>query len=84
MTDTPGFILLARDLLTKSVFKGDPEMLKLWIYILLRANFGEKSYTYNGVEVRRGQFLRSYRKIAKDNAYVVRNERVEWLSLIHI
>jgi len=78
MTDTPGFILLARDLLTKSVFKGDPEMLKLWIYILLRANFGEKSYTYNGVEVRRGQFLRSYRKIAKDNAYVVRNERVEW------
>lgn len=76
---TPGFILLSRDLLDKeSLFGGSPHVLKLWVYLLLRANFGQKSYTYQGVEVKRGQFLRSARDIAKDCAYTERNERVEW------
>jgi len=35
MGNYPGFILLSRDLLDKSIF-AEPDMLKLWIYILLR------------------------------------------------
>jgi hypothetical protein len=76
---TPGFILLARDILDKpGIWRGDSDVLKLWLFILLRTNFGNKSYTYRGVEVQRGQFLRSLRAIAADCAYTVRNKRVEW------
>ena len=78
MAEPPGFILLSRDLLTKSVFRGDPDILKLWIYILLRCNYSDKGYTYGGVTVGRGQFLRSYRQIARDCASVVRGKTVEW------
>lgn len=75
--NTPGFILLSRDLLDKSIF-GEPDMLKLWIFILLRTNFGKKSYEYSGVKVGRGQFLRSYRAIARDCAYTLRGKKVRW------
>jgi hypothetical protein len=76
---TPGFILLSRDILDKpGIWRGDSDVLKLWLFILLRTNFGNKSYTYRGVEVQRGQFLRSLRAIAADCAYTVRNKRVEW------
>ena len=77
MAKAPGFILLSRDLLDKSIF-GEPDMLKLWIFILLRTNFGKKSYEYSGVKVGRGQFLRSYRAIARDCAYTLRGKRVQW------
>jgi len=77
MGNYPGFILLSRDLLDKSIF-AEPDMLKLWIYILLRTNFGKKSYEYSGVKVGRGQFLRSYRAIAKDCRYTLRNQAVQW------
>jgi hypothetical protein len=76
---TPGFILLSRDILDKaSIWRGDSDVLKLWLFILLRCNFGTKSYVYRGVEVKRGHFLRSLRSIAADCAYTVRNRRVEW------
>ena len=75
--NTPGFILLSRDLLDKSIF-GEPDMLKLWIFILLRTNFGKKSYEYSGGKVGRGQFLRSYRAIARDCAYRLRSKKVQW------
>jgi hypothetical protein len=76
---TPGFIFLSRDLLDKpSIWRGDSDVLKLWLFILLRCNFGTKPYVYRGVEVQRGQFLRSLRSIAADCAYTVRNKRVEW------
>ena len=77
MAKAPGFILLSRDLLDKSIF-GEPDMLKLWIFILLRTNFGKKSYEYSGVKVGRGQFLRSYRAIARDCAYSLRGRKVQW------
>ena len=52
---TPGFILLSRDILDKpSIWRGDSDVLKLWLFILLRCNFGTKSYVYRGVEVKRG------------------------------
>jgi hypothetical protein len=76
---TPGFILLSRDILDKaSLWEGSPDVLKLWLFILLRTNFGTKSYTYQGVEVKTGQFLRSFRSIASDCAYTSQNRRVEW------
>ena len=76
--NTPGFILLSRDILDKPSLWSSPDVLRLWLYILLRCNFGEKSYTYSGVEVKRGQFLRSLRSIATDCSYTIKSKRVEW------
>lgn len=76
---TPGFIFLSRDILDKkAIWEGSPDVLKLWLFILLRTNFGQKSYTYRGVVVKRGHFLRSLRDIAADCAYTERNKRFEW------
>lgn len=76
--NTPGFILLSRDILDKPSLWSSPDVLRLWLYILLRCNFGEKSYTYSGVEVKRGQFLRSFRAIARDCSYKIKGRTIEW------
>tara|TARA_B100000949_G_scaffold10403_1_gene8068 strand:+ start:752 stop:1513 length:762 start_codon:yes stop_codon:yes gene_type:complete len=75
---TPGFILLSRDILDKPSLWGSPDVFRLWSYILLRCNFGEKSYSYSGVEVKRGQFLRSFRAIARDCSYKIKGRTIEW------
>jgi hypothetical protein len=74
---TPGFIFLSRDILSKSVWDGDPQVLKLWIYVLLRANYG-KPYLHNGVQVTKGHLCTSYRAIASDCAFTVQNKKYKW------
>lgn len=78
MSRTPGYVLLSRDIMDKSVWDGDPQVLKLWLYLILRSNFGHKTYVHKGVEVPRGHLVKSYRTIAQDCAFVVQNKRYEW------
>lgn len=78
-SNTHGFILLSRDLLTNSLWReGSPDLLKLWIYLLLRCNHSDRTFEYGGVEVKRGQFLRSLRQIGIDCECKIQNKLVRW------
>lgn len=79
-----GFILLARDLLDNGLWRGSNDTFRLFVYLCISANFGKKEYTYSRgavtVTVRKGEYLRSMRKIGEDCAYTGNNRLVVWSS----
>lgn len=62
-----GWIKLHRSLLESAAFQ-DPEVLKVWIYILLSACHKNQEIIYNGnvISLKSGQLLTGRKKIAKD------------------
>lgn len=62
-----GFILLHRSIL-KSFYYKDSEHVHLWLHLLLKANWKEKSILYKGKRfpIKRGQFVTSRKSIVKE------------------
>jgi len=59
-----GFFPLYRKLMDSDIWHRDDFQLKLWIYLLLNARY--KDTEIRGITVKRGQYLRSYAKMADD------------------
>ena len=77
-----GFVLLSRDLLENDLWAGSGDVLRLFIYLTISANYGKRHYTYSRgaveVTVKKGEFLRSLRKIGEDCAYTGNNKLITW------
>jgi hypothetical protein len=78
-----GFVLLARKIQDNSIWRRDPDHLKLFLYLLLNANYREdKVYKYHSgdesVEVGYAQYLCSYSKISADCQYSAGNKLISW------
>ena len=77
-----GFILLSRDLLDNDLWRMNSDLVRLWIYLICKASYGPKEYTYSRgttkITVRKGEFLRSLRRMGEDCAYVGNNKLVTW------
>lgn len=61
-----GFLPIYRKLKDSDIWNRDDFQLKLWIYILMNARWKAEPYVKDGIRVERGQFLRSYSRIAED------------------
>ena len=77
-----GFILLSRALLENDLWRANSDLVRLFLYLCLSANFGKKEYNYSlgdsKVTVGKGEFLRSLRKIAEDCSYIGNNKLITW------
>jgi hypothetical protein len=77
-----GFILLSRDLMDNDLWTGSSDILRLFIYLCISANYGRKEYTYSRgavtITVKKGEYLRSMRKIGEDCAYTGNNKLITW------
>jgi hypothetical protein len=77
-----GFILLSRDLLENSLWRANSDLVRLFIYLCISANYGKREYTYSRgaveITVKKGEFLRSLRKIGEDCAYTGNNRLITW------
>lgn len=77
-----GFVLLSRDLLENDLWSGSGDVLRLFIYLTISANYGKRHYTYSRgaveVTVKKGEFLRSLRKIGEDCAFTGNNKLITW------
>ena len=77
-----GFILLSRALLDNDLWRRNSDLVRLWIYLICKASYGPKEYTYSRgttkITVRKGEFLRSLRRMGEDCAYVGNNKLVTW------
>ena len=77
-----GFILLSRDLLDNSLWRANSDLVRLFIYLCISANYGKREYTYSRgtveVTIRKGEFLRSLRKIGEDCAFTGNNKLITW------
>jgi hypothetical protein len=58
-----------RKIFSSDIWFASPWKLKIWIYLIGHAN--HKDNRFMGIPIKRGQLIRSYRKIAKDCAYKV-------------
>jgi len=61
------YILLYRKLIQNPVFK-NAQLLQLWIYCLLKANYSANEFIFNDelIKLKRGQFVTGRKVIAKD------------------
>jgi hypothetical protein len=79
-----GFILLSRDLLDNDLWRSSSDLLRLFIYLCISANYGKREYTYSRgavkITVKKGEYLRSMRKIGEDCAYTGNNKLITWSS----
>ena len=77
-----GFILLSRDLLENDLWRMNSDLVRLWIYLICKVSYGKKEFTYSRgstkITVRKGEFLRSMRRMGEDCAYVGNNKLVTW------
>jgi len=60
---------LDRKIFSSDLWFDSPWVLKIWIYLLGHAS--HKDTRWMGIEIKRGQLIRSYRTIAKDCGYKV-------------
>jgi hypothetical protein len=79
-----GFVLLSRGLLDNDLWRMNSDLVRLFLYLLLKVSYGNKEFTYSRgatkITVRKGEFLRSLRKIGEDCAYTGNNKLVVWSS----
>jgi|TARA_R110000751_G_scaffold63697_1_gene131259 hypothetical protein len=77
-----GFILLSRALLENDLWRANSDLVRLFLYLCMSASYGKKEYSYSRggskVTVRKGEFLRSLRKIGEDCAYTGNNKLITW------
>jgi DNA replication protein DnaD len=71
-----GWISLHRKIRKNWVWQ-DAEFLKIWVDLLLSANHADKKILINGhlVEVKRGEFVTSLKKLAKEYNYSIKRIR---------
>ena len=64
-----GYILLAKIVQNSAIWRDDPHVLKLFLYLIMKARYVDEPKKYPGFELRRGEVLTSLSQIADDNEY---------------
>lgn len=64
-----GCFFLARQILDSAIWRDDPHVLKLFIYLLGKARHKEEPKKYPGFEIKRGELVTSLSQIADDNEF---------------
>lgn len=60
---------LDRKIFSSDIWFASPWKLKIWVYLIGNANHTDGQF--KGISIKRGQLIRSYRRIAKDCGYYV-------------
>lgn len=64
-----GYVLLARIMQDSAIWRDDPHVLKLFIYLIMEARFDMEPKKFPGFDLKRGEVLTSLSRIADDNEY---------------
>ncbi len=64
-----GCFLLARQIFESAIWRDDPHVLKLFIYLMGQARHNTKPKKYPSFEIKRGELVTSLAKISEENEY---------------
>jgi hypothetical protein len=64
-----GCFLLARQIFESAIWRDDPHVLKLFIYLMGQARHNSKPKKYPSFEIKRGELVTSLAKISEENEY---------------
>lgn len=67
-----GCILIARLILESSIWRNDPHLLKLFLYLIIQARHDTKPRKYPSFQIKRGELITSMQQIADDNEFYYR------------
>lgn len=73
-----GWIALYRVMMDSPVWRADPHILKLFIYLLFKARHSREPKRYPGFEVKRGELVTSLAIIAEENEYMQNGAVKQW------
>ena len=65
-----GYILLARRILDSPIWRDNPHVLKLFIYLCEKARHDQKPRKYPHVTIKRGELVTALMDISEDNEYM--------------
>lgn len=71
------YFLITRKLFDSPIWRGNPHILKLFIYLIGRARFLEEPKRFQGFDLKRGELLTSLSEIADDNEYLVQGRYIK-------
>ena len=60
---------MAKVVQNSAIWRDDPHVLKLFLYLIMKARFDKEPKKYPGFELKRGEVLTSLSQIADDNEY---------------
>lgn len=72
------FFILTRKIFESDIWRDDPHILKLFIYLVGNARFDKKPKKYPDFEIKRGELLTSLSNIADDNEYMFNGQVQKW------
>lgn len=71
-----GYFVIARKILDADVWRGDPHILKLFLYLIGKARHSHEPKKYPGFEINRGELVTSIGDIIDCNQYMAHRGRV--------
>jgi hypothetical protein len=76
--DIGTYFILSRNIFDSAIWRDDPHILKLFVYLLGNARHAKKPKKYPKVTIKRGEIVRSLSQIADDNEYTHNNSVKRW------
>lgn len=72
------YFLLSRNIFDSAIWRDDPHILKLFVYLLGNARHSNTPKKYPHVVIKRGEIVRSLSQISEDNEYLCNNSIKRW------
>lgn len=72
------YFLITRKLFDSPIWRDNPHILKLFIYLVGMARHNSKPKRFNGFEIKRGELLTSLSDISENNEYTERGRIKKW------
>lgn len=72
------YFLITRNLFDSPIWRENPHVLKLFIFLVGMARHDVKPKRFNGFEIKRGEILTSLSDISENNEYTVRGRIKKW------
>lgn len=72
------YFRISRSIYNSAIWHSRPELIKLFIYLLGQARYGQEPKKYPGFEVKRGEVLTSLSQIADDNEWFYNRVNHKW------
>lgn len=72
------YFILSREIFDSAIWRDDPHVLKLFIYLIGQGRFDSKSKKYPGFEIKRGELVSSLAQISENNEYMWHGALKKW------
>ena len=72
------YFLITRKLFDSPIWRDDPHILKLFLYLIGMARHNSKPKRFNGFEINRGELVTSLSDISENNEYTERGRIKKW------